>query len=70
MTKRNECREVDIFVQNTNAFVSLGNGYLLCIGTRAEVDKADATRIAEMIQEAMAFSRYQTIGSAKGMRLH
>lgn len=61
---------MDIFLQKDKAFVDLGNGYMLCIGTKAEVDQADATRIGEMIKEAVVYAQWRSIVSSRSMTLH
>lgn len=59
-----------IFLLDDMAFVDLNAGYLLCIGTKAEVDKADAVRIADMVKEAIAASQFRSIETSKGKRVN
>ena len=63
-------KEVRIYLQENDAFVDIGNGYLLAIGKKEEVDKADATRIAEMIQEAISWSKWRGINRSSGHIIH
>lgn len=52
---------MNIYLQGNNAFVDLGKGYLLCIGTRQEVDKADETKLVAMIWRAVVQSQFNAI---------
>lgn len=59
-------RELTVMFKDGNAFVDIGNGYCLCIGREDEARQADATKITEMVNYAIAYSRYMSIGSARG----
>ena len=61
---------VKIVIVKEDAFVDLGNGYCMFIGTKAEVDQADATRIGEMIKEAVVYAQWRSIVSSRSMTLH
>lgn len=61
---------MDIYVKDRWAFVDLGKGYLLCIGTKDEVEKADRAEIGRMIQEALATSQYHSVKDSQGQRVH
>lgn len=61
---------IDIYLMDGMAFVNLGNGYMLCIGSKSDVDKASPQRIVEMIDEAVACSKYRSIATSKGAVLH
>lgn len=58
---------MDIYLENGKrnpqdpVFVDLGRGYLLRIGTKAEVDKADYAQIREMVRKAVADDQFQAI---------
>jgi len=51
---------MDIYLLDTEkgqmAFVDFGSGYMICIGTRAEVDSASPAKLERMIWEAIAMS--------------
>jgi len=57
--------DIKIFLMGQWAFVDCKTGFLLCIGTKADVDNATPTRIGEMVLEASAVSKYQGIESGK-----
>lgn len=48
-----------------HVFVEYGQGYMLCIGTKVEVDEAlaknDLGRVATMVQEAVAHCKFRSI---------
>lgn len=48
------------------AFVEFGAGYMLYIGTKADVKDATDEEIRKMIQEAVAYGRFHGIGESKG----
>lgn len=61
---------VKLYSREGMAFVDLGRGYLLCIGTEEEVLKQPAARVYEMIAEAIAVSEYQAIKIGVGKTIH
>lgn len=71
-TNQNQGRcAVKIYLMGEQAFVELpGSTYMLCIGSKTEVDAADEKRLIEMIKEAIVWSQYRSIGSAKGHARH
>lgn len=52
-----------IYTKDGMAFVDLGNGYMLAIGTEAEVEKASVITLAEMISRALATRKFQSLHS-------
>ncbi len=52
-----EADEMNIYIYQGYAFADMGDGYMLCISTEAEVKAADENRIAEMIAEAVAINQ-------------
>lgn len=60
---------IDIFLMGDMAFVDLGDGYMLCIGSRTEVDEASPQRLMEMINEAVIYSKYRGIENSVGQML-
>lgn len=60
---------INIYLMGEMAFIDLGDGYMLCIGSKTEVDEASPTRLWEMVNEAVVHSRYRSISSSKGMVL-
>lgn len=61
---------IEVYLMDGMAFVDLGAGYMLCIGSKAEVDKATPERLMEMINEAVMHSKYRGIESSKGVVVH
>lgn len=60
-----------VSVMDKQAFVDLGQGYQLCIGTEREVQEASIEQqIGEMILSAVAWSRFRRIEKGRGMTLH
>ena len=63
-----------IILVNDNAFIDFGSGYLICIGTRVEVETAlaadDDEKIRHMIQEAVVQSQYNSIENTKRQTKH
>jgi hypothetical protein len=59
-----------IYLMGDSAFVDVGKGYLLCIGSKTEVDEAKPGRLLDMIEEAIAHSKWRSMESSKGMVLH
>jgi len=57
---------VDIYLMEGMAFVDLKKGYMLCIGTKKEVDEADGQRLMQMIREAIVMSQFRSIETSKG----
>lgn len=60
---------VKIVIVKEDAFVDLGNGYCMFIGTKAEVEHATPTEVAHMIHEALAYNEYKSI-PREGERVH
>lgn len=58
-----------IFLMGSQAFVDIGDNYMLCIGSKTEVDAADEKKLTEMIHEAIVWSKYREIGTSKGRRV-
>ena len=59
-----------IYVQEKLAYVPLGGGNLLCIGSEEEVTNANPIKVVEMIAEALAVCQYHAINSSKGFTKH
>lgn len=59
-----------IFLMGNMAFVDIYKGYMLCIGSKAEVDAASPQHLIEMIHEAIAYSQFRSINVSKGQTLH
>lgn len=59
-----------IYIIKDCAFVDLNKGYLLCIGSKEEVEKADAEQIDRMVREAIATSLFRNITSSQGQKLN
>lgn len=57
---------MSIYLMDDMAFVDLGKGYLLCIGSKAEIDNADEEKIRRMITEAVAYSKFRSITRTVG----
>ena len=47
-----------IYIHGNDAFVNVGSGYLLCIGTKEEVKKANYQTIMEMVEKAKNGTRW------------
>ena len=62
--------QIVVYFQDGDAFVDIGNGYLLCIGTLEEVSKANATEVVNMVNAAIALNKYRGIDTAKGVIKH
>ena len=54
-----------IFLIEENAFIQFGEGYLLRICTKTELDEADDERIRQMVIEAVAQRKYCSIEASK-----
>lgn len=53
---------MDIYLMDGNAFVKLnGSNYMICIGTKEEVDQATPQEFVEMIGRALAICRFRSI---------
>ena len=61
---------MSIYLMGDQAFVDIGDGYMLCVGSKKEVQEADEKQLVEMIVSAITWSRYRAIGSAKGLVTH
>lgn len=50
-----------IFLVGDSAFVELAkeHNYMLCIGTKADVDKATPPELIHMVDTAIAFAKYR-----------
>jgi len=46
-----------VFVQ----FQQKHSNYMLCIGSKAEVDKADERQILDMVKQAVAMAKYRSV---------
>ncbi len=55
-----------VYIIGESAFVSLGGGYLLCIGTATEVDGKSEREIRGMISEALGSKTGETYVMAPG----
>ena len=54
-----------VYFQEGQAFVEIGNGYFLCIGTLEEVAKATPSEVVKMVNEAIAFNRFVELDTPK-----
>ncbi len=58
---------MNIYLMDDNAFIELkspkgiASGYMLCIGTRKEVDEATPQQLMRMVQLALATSKYRAL---------
>lgn len=59
---------IEIYVMKGMAFIDLGNGYMLCIGSKDEVDEASPDRLLAMVNEAVIHSRYLSMSSEGEVR--
>lgn len=59
---------MSIYLMGDQAFIDLKDGYMLCIGSKQEVDSANERQLVEMIHSAIIWSRYR--GIEKGIVLH
>lgn len=59
-----------IYLLDDNAFVEFGKGYMLCIGTKKEVDDATPQKITEMVDFAIAYSKFRCLEIWKDTRVH
>ena len=50
-----------IFLMGEMAFIDISKGFMLCIGSKDEAMEASAERLIEMINEAIAWSKYREI---------
>ena len=62
--------EMKAVVDEKYAYIDIGNGDLVCIGTKEEAHKASVEQLAEMITHAIAIAYYNTIESGKRRVLH
>ncbi len=53
-----------------HAFIDLGDGNLLCIGTRDEVHAASIEELNQMILEAVIVNQYHEIANSKERTVH
>lgn len=66
---------VDIFIMGEQAFVRFARkghnaNYMLCIGSKQEVDEANDEQIVKMVSEAIAFSEYRSLEISPNPTLH
>lgn len=59
-----------IYLVGDDAFVDLGQGYLVCIGDKETVLKADENLLAALIWHAMAKSHQKVTGQNVFRTLH
>ena len=59
-----------IYFMGNDAFYDIGDGYLICIGTKKEIAEATLEQIVSMVAEAIAYSQYRGIETIKGRVLH
>lgn len=63
-----------IFLMGEQAFVQLNKpgweNFMLCIGSKTEVDAADEKRLVEMIHQAIAWSQYREIDTGRRRAIH
>ena len=52
-----------VYLVGDNAFVDIGNGFLICIGTKEEAETADQVKLAEMITRALTLRRFESMGN-------
>ncbi len=50
-----------IYLMEEQAFVEYTPGYMLCIGTKKEVDEATPQQLMRMVQIAIVYSKYNCI---------
>lgn len=59
-----------LYAKDGMVFVDLNKGYLLCIGTLAEVENASAEKIERMVWEAIKLAQYRSIDSSKNQTVN
>ena len=62
--------QIIVYFQDGDAYVDIGNGYLLCIGTLEEVSKANSTQVVDMVNAAIALNKYRGIDTEVGVIKH
>lgn len=60
--------DVKIFLIGEQAFVEISKNYMLCIGSKTEVDEATPAQLAAIITSAVALSRFRD--NEKGFTVH
>ena len=60
--------KMNIFLMGNMAFVSIGKNYLLCIGSRIEVLNATPEQLVELIEAAVAWSKFRAIETDNHVR--
>ena len=55
--------QIVVYFQEGDAFVDIGNGFLICIGTKEEAETADQVKLAEMITRALTLRRFESMGN-------
>lgn len=63
-------KSVDIYVRRGAAYVQLDQDFMLCIGTKSEVQHASPQKIARLIEEALAFNWFSQIENGIGHTKH
>jgi hypothetical protein len=61
---------MDIYLKKKMAYVDFAKGYMLCIGTKEEVDNASNEQILRMIWEAIALAQFNSITDSRCRRVH
>lgn len=67
---------MNIYLMDDNAFVEFKSpqgkpsGYMLCIGTKKEVDEASPQELIRMVQVAIVYSKYNCIEIFKDTPVH
>ena len=50
-----------LYVRDKQAFVDIGNSYLLCVGTVKQVEEATGEELLKMIDDAKAWSKFRNL---------
>ena len=58
-----------VYLLDEMCFVEIGKGYLLCIGTKEEVQSGKKP-VEELVWEAKVHSQFQNITISTGQRVH
>jgi len=58
-------KPVKIVVNDDWGFVDVGEGYLMCIGTRDAVERADAETLSLMLRDAIAQNAFKNLNWKK-----
>lgn len=66
---------MDIYMMGDQAFVRFakkghGANYMLCIGSKADVDAADDATLIRLVNEAIAYSEYRSLECSPNLILH